>query len=111
MPVKEFHAEKIYYPIGEVAEMFGVNISQIRYWSNEFDILKPTTNKKGTRFFKKDDLENLRLIHHLLKERKFTIEGAKKHIKENRSKAFENLEMIQSLEKVKSFLIEIRDKM
>ncbi len=79
MPYKEKKIEKLFYPIGEVAQMFDVSVSSIRYWEKEFDILKPKKNKKGNRMFTKKDVENLRIIYHLTKERGFTLEGAKRN--------------------------------
>jgi DNA-binding transcriptional MerR regulator len=99
--------QKQYYSIGEVAKMFKVNISLIRFWENEFDILEPRKNRKGDRFFKPVDVKNLELIHDLLRRRKFTIEGAKDFLKRN-SKAKEKHEMIQSLQKIKLFLLELK---
>lgn len=99
--------QKQYYPIGEVAQMFGVNISQIRYWENEFDILQPRKNRKGDRFFKPSDVKNLQLIHDLLRRRKFTIEGAKEYIKHNR-KAEEKYILIQSLQRMRGFFLELK---
>jgi hypothetical protein len=95
--IKEFHTEindlaipedeilfqKQYYSIGDVATMFKENTSLIRYWENEFSILKPKKNKKGDRFFRPEDIKNLKMIYHLLRERKYTIEGAKEFIKNN----------------------------
>lgn len=98
---------KAYYGIGEVAEMFKVNISQIRYWENEFDILEPKKNRKGDRFFRPVDIKNLQLIHDLIRRRKFTMEGAKEFLKKNR-KAKENHEMIASLQKIRTFLLELK---
>ena len=69
---------KLFYKISEVAKMFNVNISAIRFWEKQFDILKPKRNKKGNRLFTKNDIKNMQIIHHLLKERGFTVEGAKK---------------------------------
>lgn len=99
--------QKQYYSIGEVATMFSVNTSLIRYWENEFDILEPRKNRKGDRFFKPSDIKNLQLIHDLLRRRKFTIEGAKEYIKKNRQ-AREKFEMIESLQKLRSFLLELK---
>src|SRR6218665_139708 len=98
---------KQYYSIGEVATMFRENQSLIRYWETEFDILQPLKNKKGDRFFRPVDIKNLVLIYDLLRRRKFTIEGAKDFLKRNK-KAEDKFAMIQSLEKVKSFLLELR---
>ena len=99
--------EKMYYPIGTVADMFKVNQSLIRFWENEFDILKPKKNGKGDRLFRPEDVKNLKLIYHLLRERKYTIEGAKDFLKNNK-KADEKFAMIESLKKLKSFLNELK---
>jgi DNA-binding transcriptional MerR regulator len=107
IPEDEILFQKQYYSIGEVATMFKVNTSLIRYWENEFDILEPRKNRKGDRFFKPSDIKNLQLIHDLLRRRKFTIEGAKEFIKKNRQ-AREKFEMIQSLQKLRSFLLELK---
>src|SRR6187399_2701436 len=82
MPYKEKEIEKIYYTIGEVAEMFQVNTSHIRFWSNEFDVIKPSTNKKGNRLYTQSDIENFRKIYHLVKEKGFTLKGAKSELKD-----------------------------
>ncbi len=76
--------EKLFYKIGEVAKMFRVNVSLIRFWEKEFNILKPKKNKKGNRMFTKKDVDNLTIIYHLVKERGFTLEGAKQKLKENK---------------------------
>jgi len=99
--------EKSYYSIGAVSEMFNVNQSLIRYWENEFDILKPKKNAKGDRFFRPEDVKNLKLIYQLLRERKYTIEGAKEFLKKNKN-AEEKFAMTESLKKIKSFLIELK---
>jgi DNA-binding transcriptional MerR regulator len=107
IPEDEILFQKQYYSIGEVASMFNVNTSLIRYWENEFDILDPRKNRKGDRFFKPSDIKNLQLIHDLLRRRKFTIEGAKEFIRKNRQ-AREQYEMIRNLQKIRSFLLEIK---
>ena len=107
VPDDEALFSKQYYPIGDVAHMFGVNTSLIRYWENEFDILEPRKNRKGDRFFKPTDIKNLQLIHDLLRRRKFTIEGAKDYLKRNRQ-AEERYEMIRSLQQLRNFLLEIK---
>jgi DNA-binding transcriptional MerR regulator len=107
IPEDEELFKKLYYAIGDVAIMFKENASLIRYWENEFDILKPKKNKKGDRFFRPEDIKNLKIIHHLLRERKYTIEGAKEFLKSNKSAA-QKYEMIQSLQKLKSFLLELK---
>src|SRR5437763_14110605 len=86
MPYKEKEIEKLYYSIGEVARMFEVNTSHIRFWSKEFDVIKPATNKKGNRLFTKADVENLKKIYYLVKEKGFTLKGAKIELKEERKR-------------------------
>ena len=107
VPEDEILFQKQYYSIGEVASMFRVNTSLIRYWENEFDILEPRKNRKGDRFFKPSDVKNLLMIHDLLRRRKFTIEGAREYIKKNKQ-AKEKFEMIQSMQKLRSFLLELK---
>ena len=107
IPDDEVLFRKMYYSIGDVAKMFAVNASLIRYWENEFEILKPKKNAKGDRHFRPEDIKNLRLIHHLLRERKYTIEGAKEFLKYNKN-ASQKYEMIQSLQKLRSFLLELK---
>lgn len=102
--------QKQYYSIGDVAAMFKENASLIRYWEKEFDILKPKKNKKGDRFFRPEDIKSLKMIHHLLRERKYTIEGAKEFLKNNKT-AGEKHEVIESLEKIKSFLLELKNNL
>lgn len=99
--------EKAYYGIGEVAAMFRVNVSLIRSWEKEFDILQPRKNRKGDRFFKPTDIKNLVLIHDLIRRRKFTLEGAKEFLKKNKQ-AKEKHEVIQSLQKIRGFLLELK---
>jgi len=99
--------EKSYYSIGAVAEMFHVNQSLIRFWENEFDIIKPKKNAKGDRLFRPEDIKNLQLIYHLLREKKFTIDGAKEFLKKNK-KADERFAVSQSLKKLKEFLLELK---
>ena len=101
---------KQYYPIGEVAIMFRENQSLIRYWETEFDILQPRKNKKGDRFFRPVDIKNLVLIYDLLRRRKFTIEGAKDFLKKNK-KPEQKFELIQSLEKIKAFMLELKSNL
>ena len=86
MPYKEKEIEKLYYSIGEVAQIFSVNTSHIRFWSKEFDVIKPATNKKGNRLYTMSDIENFRKIYHLVKEKGFTLKGAKVELKENKSR-------------------------
>ncbi|MEX2349513.1 MAG: MerR family transcriptional regulator [Flavobacteriaceae bacterium] len=101
--------EKRYYNIGEVARAFDVNASLIRFWEKEFDVLQPKKNAKGNRKFTPDDIKNLELIFYLVKERGFTLEGAKVHLKENKKKTLDNFEIIRKLEMVKTELLKIKD--
>lgn len=103
--------EKLYYSIGEVAEAFGVNASLIRFWEKEFDVIKPKKNAKGNRKFTREDIRNLELIYHLVKERGFTLEGAKIHLKEERQKTLSNFEIIRKLENIKSTLIKLKNQL
>jgi len=109
MPYKEPKIEKLYYTIGEVAEMFKVNTSLIRFWEKEFDIIKPHKNKKGNRLFTPQDIENFHLIFYLVKEKGMTLKGAQKKLKENREDTINNFEVISRLKKIRSLLVEIRD--
>ena len=101
--------EKRYYAIGEVAKAFGVNTSLIRFWEKEFDVLKPKKNAKGNRKFTPEDVKNLKLIYHLVKERGFTLEGAKTHLREEKKEALSNFEIINTLENIKTQLIKIKE--
>ncbi|MCK0161650.1 MerR family transcriptional regulator [Allomuricauda sp. F6463D] len=103
--------EKRYYGIGEVAKAFGVNTSLIRFWEKEFDVLQPKKNAKGNRKFTPQDIQNLQLIYHLVKERGFTLEGAKTHLKEEKQKVLSNFEVIQKLQKVKAELLKIKEQL
>ncbi len=108
VPPDEELFKRQYYSMREVADMFGANQSQIRFWENEFDILQPKKNKKGDRYFRPEDVKNLVLIHHLLRQRRFTIEGAKEYLKRHKDRAADTLQAIQSLEKLKAFLLEMK---
>lgn len=115
MPYKEIDTVKLYYTIGEVAEMFQVNTSLIRFWEKEFEVLNPKKNKKGNRLFTPEDLENLKLIFHLVKEQGLTLEGAKKYLRENRKEIKAELksdksqysEIESKLKKIKNQLLEL----
>jgi DNA-binding transcriptional MerR regulator len=109
MPYIEKKVEKLYYPIGEAAEMLGVPISTIRFWENEFVVLKPMKNKKGNRLFTPADIKNLRMIHHLLKDEGMTLSGAKKRLTEKWEETDYKFEINESLEKIKLMLLNIRD--
>lgn len=109
MPYKKPEIEKIYYSVGEVSEMFGLNPSHIRYWEQQFEALKPFKNKKGNRLFTKDDVETIRLINHLVKERGLTIKGAQKKLKENREDTLNNYEIVKQLQDIKQELLAIKE--
>ena len=100
---------KLYYTIGEVANMFEVNTSLIRFWEKEFDIIKPKKNKKGNRLFTQEDIKNFRLIHHLVKEKGYTLKGAKESLKANPANIDTKAEIIESLKSIRSQLEALRD--
>ena len=102
--------EKLFYKISEVAEMFKINISAVRFWEKEFDILKPKKNKKGNRLFTTKDIKNIQIIYHLLKERGFTVEGAKKKLKENKTDTIDNIEIVNHLKDIRGFLVNLREE-
>jgi DNA-binding transcriptional MerR regulator len=106
VPDDEILFHKKYYAISEVAQWFHVNASLLRFWENEFDILKPRKTRKGDRLFRPEDVKNLQLIYFLLRQRKFSIEGAKQYLKENKKKADVQMQLIQSLTKFRAFLLE-----
>ena len=103
--------EKRYYSIGEIAKAFDVNASLIRFWDKEFDILKPKKNAKGNRMFTPEDVKNLQLIYHLVKERGFTLDGAKTHLKESQKKTMDKFEIIRKLEAIKVQLTNIKNEL
>lgn len=110
IPPDEILFQKRYYSIGKVADMLGEKVSMIRYWDNEFTVLKPKKNAKGDRHFRPEDVKTLQLIHDLVRNRKYTIPGAKEFLK-NPEDAMEQFDMIQSLEKIKIFLIQIKNNL
>ena len=101
----------MYYSMGEVSEILGEAASLVRFWEKEFSILAPKKNKKGNRLFTPKDLENLKLIHHLVKEKGYTLQGAKDYLKFNATATKDKLEIVRSLEKAKLFLEELRDSL
>ncbi|KIX21942.1 transcriptional regulator [Flavobacterium sp. 316] len=103
--------DKLYYSIGELAVAFDVNASLIRFWEKEFDILKPKKNAKGNRKFTPEDVKNLQLIFHLVKERGFTLEGAKIHLKEGQKKTLDKFEIIRKLESIRTQLLNIKNQL
>ncbi len=111
MPYKEKKIEKVYYTIGEVAEMFKVNTSLIRFWEKEFDVIKPKKNKKGNRLFTKQDIDNFHIIFHLVKERGMTLKGAQKKLKDNHDDTINNFEVIKTLKHIREILVEIKENL
>jgi DNA-binding transcriptional MerR regulator len=111
MPYKEKKVEKLFYSIGEVAEMLEVAVSTVRFWENEFEILKPMKNKKGNRLFTPEDIKNLRIIHHLVKEEGMTLAGAKKKLSEKWDETDHKFEITESLHRIKEMLLDIKDNM
>ncbi|MCR9254253.1 MAG: MerR family transcriptional regulator [bacterium] len=111
MPYKEKEIEKKYYTIGEVAEDLGVATSLIRFWEGEFDIIKPKKNRKGNRQFTKEDIKNVKLIYHLVKEKGYTLQGARDFIKSDANAAIGKIELIDSLKRVKAFLENVRNEL
>lgn len=111
MAYKEKDINKLYYSIGEVAEMFEANTSMIRFYEKEFDILQPKLNAKGNRLFRPDDVENLKIIFNLIKNKGYTLQGAKEFLKSNNDTAKENLRVIASLEKMKAFMLDLQAQM
>lgn len=108
MPYKEFQEEKLFYSISEVAKLFKVNASLIRFWEKEFDIIQPQKNKKGNRLFTPQDIENFRTIYHLVKERGYTLQGAKEKLRKNKGETINNVEIVTSLTRIKKFLLELK---
>ncbi len=111
MPYKEKPTTKLYYSIGEVAEMFEVNASLIRFWEKEFDIIKPKKNKKGNRLFTQQDVDNFHLIFHLVKERGYTLQGAKHKLKGNKEDIENNHEVVKKLQHIRAFLLELKESL
>ena len=111
MAYKEKEIEKLYFSIGEVAEMFSVAPSLIRFWESEFDIIKPKKNRKGNRQFTKEDIDNVRTIYHLVKEKGFTLQGAKEMLRNDVGAVRDKMEMIDALRRVRTFMAELRDKL
>ncbi|EHQ31115.1 MerR family transcriptional regulator [Mucilaginibacter paludis] len=111
MPYKERDISKLYYTMGEVSAMFDVNQSLLRFYEKEFDILQPKKNKKGNRYFTPEDIENLKIIFNLIRDKGYTLQGAKDYLKENLGDTKDNQSIINSLETLKQFLLEVRDQM
>jgi DNA-binding transcriptional MerR regulator len=111
MALNDDDISKMYYSMGEVSAMFGVKQSLLRFYENEFKILQPKKNKKGNRYFTPEDLENFKIIFHLINDKGYTIQGAKDHLKNNMGETRDNQRVINSLESMKKFLLEVRDQL
>ncbi|MDB5031947.1 MerR family transcriptional regulator [Mucilaginibacter sp.] len=111
MPQKEHEINKMYYTMGEVTAMFDVNASLIRYYEKEFDVLQPKKNKKGNRLFTPEDVENLKIIFNLIRDKGYTLPGAKEYLKSNMASTKDSQKVINSLENLKKFLLEVRDQL
>jgi DNA-binding transcriptional MerR regulator len=108
IPDEKVLSQKLYYTISEVASWFKVNTSLLRYWENEFDILKPRKTRKGDRLFRVEDIKNLQIIYFLLRQKKYSIEGARTYLKQNKSQADTEAQLVQTLTKFKTFLLELK---
>lgn len=111
MPYKEREIEKLFYSIGEVAEMFQVNTSLIRFWEKEFNMLKPAKSNKGTRLYTSSDIDKFKLIYHLVKEKGYTLDGARNELKENKKELQSEQQLIKTLQQAKALLLELREKL
>ncbi len=111
MAYKEKKIEKKYYSIGEVATQLGVSTSLIRFWENEFDTIKPKKNRKGNRQFTVEDIENVKLIYHLVKEKGFTLQGAKDVLKNGQGNLKERIKLIDSLRELRAFLNDLKENL
>lgn len=110
-PYKEKEIKKLFYTIGEVSKILNVNVSLVRFWDNEFDIIKPKKNNKGNRLFSENDIKNLKIIHHLLKNNGFTIKGAKKALKSKKNDFQKNIFLKERLLEFKKFLVSLRESL
>ena len=111
MPYKEKEITKLYYSIGEVADKFNVNVSHIRFWTNEFTVLKPTKNNKGNRLYSPEDIEKIRRIHELVKVQGFTLKGAQAKLKVEKKETKSKEPLVKSLQKIRRSLLEIQSKL
>ncbi len=107
-PEKEL---KLYYSISEVAKMFDVNESLLRFWEKEFPIIKPKKNAKGTRQYRKEDIENIRLIYHLVKEKGMTLLGARQKLKDNKEDTIQAIEIIDRLKEIREELLKMKKEL
>jgi DNA-binding transcriptional MerR regulator len=111
MPYKEREISKMYYTMGEVSAMFDVNQSLLRFYEKEFEVLQPKKNKKGNRYFTAEDIENLKVIFHLIRDKGYTLNGARDYLRNNNTGAKDTQRVIDSLENIKKFLLEVSDQL
>lgn len=103
--------EKMFYKIGEVARMFNVSTSLVRFWEKEFDIIQPQKNKKGNRLFTPQDVENFHVIYHLVKERGFTLKGAQEKLNQNKPDTINKAEVVRALKRIREFLLDVKNEL
>ncbi|WP_102407141.1 MerR family transcriptional regulator [Parabacteroides bouchesdurhonensis] len=108
MALKKDKPQKLYFSIREVAQMFSVNESTLRFWEKEFDIIRPRKTDKGTRFYKQEDIDSIRLIYHLVKERGMTLAGARQKLKDNRETTIRQEEIVNRLKQIKEELLSLK---
>jgi len=111
MSLKNNEITKLYYSIGEVSEMFNVSKSLIRFWESEFDILRPHKNSKGDRRFTQQNINQFKIIYNLVKERGFTLDGAKQELKKNKGRIVGRQETLDRLQKIRGYLSDLRDQL
>ena len=111
MPYKEHSIEKKYFTIGDVAKKFKVATSLIRYWEQEFENINPKKNSKGNRKYTKDDIKEVEIVYHLVKEKGYTLNGARELIEKRRNETENNKDVVNSLKKVKDFLLELKQEL
>ena len=109
MSLKKNKDLKLYFSISEVAQMFDVNESTLRFWEKEFDIINPRKTSKGTRFYKQEDIDAVRLIYHLVKERGMTLAGARQKLKDNKETTIRQEEIVNRLKQIKEELLAMKD--
>ncbi|WP_251966970.1 MerR family transcriptional regulator [Parabacteroides sp. AD58] len=109
MAIKKDKPQKLYYSISEVAQMFDINESALRFWEKEFDIINPRKNEKGTRFYKEEDIEAVRVVYYLLKEQGMTLAGAKKKLRDNKEKVIRQVEVVNKLKLIRAELLSIKE--
>lgn len=102
---------KLYYSIGEVAELFDMNTSKLRFWEKEFSEIKPQKNANGERRYTKDDIEKIKMIYHLVEEKGFTLEGARQKLRHDPKGVKDQQEVIEKLKKIRNYLIELKKEL